>query len=137
MDMELVEMNIDNIVSKRPCRMSGEDLSALENSIKRLGILFPIMVNQRNILLSGTRRLQACRNIGMTRIPVLRVNVDAAGTQAAEIKSDENLCRSPYTTEELNQEIDAKKSMRRRHTSILARLKGFMSGSRRGDGDKG
>lgn len=137
MDMELVEMNIDNIVSKRPCRMSGEDLSTLENSIKRLGVLFPVMVNQRNILLSGTRRLQACRNIGMTRIPVLRVDVDAAGTQAAEIKSDENLCRSPYTPEELNREIDAKKSMRRRNTGILAKLKSFMAGSRRGDGDKG
>ena len=46
------------------------DLEALARSIADLGLLHPIVVNQRGELLAGQRRLEACRLLGWTEVPV-------------------------------------------------------------------
>jgi ParB family chromosome partitioning protein len=111
MEKELVEVDIHLITVRPSFREQPGDLATLENSIRHLGLLFPVIINQDNILISGSRRLQACRNIGMEKIEALRVNIEPNSLTALDIQCNENLCRKPLTHRELEKEISAKKKL--------------------------
>jgi len=110
MSKELVELKIGDIKTQERVRDNMGDLTTLEHSISRLGLLFPVLVNQDNVLLSGARRLQACKNLGMDSVQALRMQVELDGLKLLEIQCDENLCRKPLTAQELEKEIEQKKS---------------------------
>jgi ParB family chromosome partitioning protein len=44
------------------------DINELADSIARLGLIHPIVVNRDNILIAGFRRFSACRSLGWTHI---------------------------------------------------------------------
>jgi len=102
---------INSITIKRQLRENNGNLSTLENSIRKLGLLFPIIVDFNNVLISGKRRLEACRNAGITKIPALKLDIDADSMTALDIRSDENLCRQPLSSKELEKHIQIKKSL--------------------------
>lgn len=49
------------------------DLQPLAESINAFGLLHPITINAAGNLLAGARRLEACRLLGWTNIPVMVV----------------------------------------------------------------
>lgn len=60
---------------------SKEDHESLVHSIDALGLLQPILVSRRNgkfVLRAGSRRLKACKALGMEKIPVVVVPDDDA-----------------------------------------------------------
>jgi ParB family chromosome partitioning protein len=110
MHKQYFEVEIDQvIIRKRPRRNLG-DLSDLVSSIRKLGILHPILVDADNVLLSGARRLEACRQAGLRTAPALRMDTKADPLLALTIQADENLCRKPLSPEELENHIRMKKA---------------------------
>lgn len=77
------------------------DLTELIASIKEVGLLQPIVITADRELVAGGRRLAACRQIGMERVPVrIAENItDAVSLLVAE--RDENTCRKAMTPSEL------------------------------------
>lgn len=79
-----------------------EDLDYLEHSINKYGLLCPIivrMVSNGYQLISGRRRLLACKNLGYKTIPAIVKNVSS--DEAIEIALQENVQRaSPSSIEE-------------------------------------
>ena len=68
---------IDSIIVGERFRKDMGDLEALAQSIAEDGLLQPVVVSQRFILLAGERRLRACRDIlGWTDIPVRIMEVN-------------------------------------------------------------
>lgn len=63
---------IDNILPHPLNQEIYQDTSNVElvESIKRVGLLEPLVVNTEGILISGHRRLQACRKLGMPMVKV-------------------------------------------------------------------
>ena len=110
MNRKLVELDLNSITIKTRPRHDNGDLSTLENSIRKLGLLCPIIVDRNNVLIAGGRRLAACRNAGITTIPALRLDIEFNSMAALDIQSDENLCRQPLSPEELEKHIQMKKS---------------------------
>ena len=110
MNTTFVEISIDDVAVKDTSRKDNGDLTTLENSIRKLGLLCPLIVDRENVLISGSRRLQACRNAGLTEIPVLKLDVEFGSMTALDIHGDENLCRLPLSAEELEDLIKRKKS---------------------------
>ena len=108
MKNRIVEIAVDDVVEKKQLRESPGDLRTLENSIKKLGLLFPIVVDRNNVLISGSRRLAACRNIGLKKVPALRMDVGCNTMTALAIRTDENLCRKPLSAEDFERHIQAK-----------------------------
>ena len=51
------------------------DIDALAKSISTVGLLHPIVINENNELIAGVRRLEACKKLGWTDIPVHVVNL--------------------------------------------------------------
>ena len=109
MKRELVEVETAHVQVKDPLRKGQGDLTTLENSIRNLGLLQPILVDSRNVLVAGGRRLQACRNVGMTTIPAIRLDVPSGSMTIHDIRADENLCREELSPDDLESLIQTKK----------------------------
>lgn len=80
------------------------DLSALAESIQRVGLLHPIVVTDNDVLVAGERRLRAAESLGWTRIPC-RVIPDLDDLLRAE--SDENTVRRDFTPSEAHDIYEA------------------------------
>ena len=111
MNTEYINLDIDTIVIKSRRRKDLGDLSILEGSIRRLGVLKPVIIGNDNVLIAGERRLAACRNIGLDQIPAVKVDVECDSITALNIQVDLNLCRKQFSSEELDAIIEMKKSL--------------------------
>ncbi|MBM4142909.1 MAG: hypothetical protein FJ225_04845 [Lentisphaerae bacterium] len=110
MNRKYVELDIRSIVVAGRIRGDLGDLRSLEESIRRLGLLFPVIVDRRNVLISGARRLEACRLAGLQSVPAWQVDAEARGMTALDIQSAENLCREALSGDDLEKLINSKKS---------------------------
>lgn len=59
-------------------RVRERALRELIKSIERVGLIYPVAVNQKNELIDGHRRLAAAEKLGWEEIPVLIVSGDRA-----------------------------------------------------------
>ncbi len=66
------------------------DIDVLVASIRTIGLLHPIVVNRNGTLLSGRRRLRACKALGWTQVPVIVTETlqQACALLAAEQEDD-------------------------------------------------
>lgn len=71
------------------------DVDALAESIREVGLLNPIVVTSRGVLVSGLHRLEAFRKLGKPTIPAVVLNISPLEAQLREI--DENLVRNDLT----------------------------------------
>lgn len=73
------------------------DISDLAASIKKLGLLHPIVVTSAGLLVAGHRRLEACRTLGWKRVPVTVVTSFEDAETMLSAERDENVCRLDMT----------------------------------------
>lgn len=66
-------MLIDDIIVPRVVRHDA-DLFALRDSIKRLGVINPIVVDKRNRVIIGAKRVVAAKLAGLKEIPSVFIN---------------------------------------------------------------
>lgn len=64
------EIPIKDIVVGKRFREDLGDIGAFSESIKSVGLLHPIVVNEEMELIAGFRRLEACKRLGWQTIPV-------------------------------------------------------------------
>jgi ParB family transcriptional regulator, chromosome partitioning protein len=103
-------VKIKDIKVKNRIRNDLGDLTSLQESIMKLGLLHPIIINEKYELISGLRRLYACRNIGWTEIEAEIVPVKDDLTEL-EIESHENLIRKDFNEEEIENVIRKRKEL--------------------------
>ncbi len=107
--LSLSELKIDN-----PYLRPNTDVSELEKSIRAIGLIAPLVVDQDNKLLAGGRRYQALKNLGWSEAPILRVSGD--DYQKELISIDENLVRKDLNKLELEANLRRAKEL---YTTIL------------------
>src|SRR6202035_1926925 len=73
------------------------DLRSLADSIGEVGLLHPVVVTLEGRLIAGQRRLEACRSLGWTEIPVTLVDL----LQAARGEAHENFVRKDLLPSEI------------------------------------
>ena len=71
---EVYMLQMDSIFPNPNNKLKIRDLDVLEDNIKKYGVLSPVTVywDQKKlgyVLISGHRRYEACRNLGLTKIP--------------------------------------------------------------------
>lgn len=111
MKKEYRELDIAEIQIRSRLREDLGELGTLTNSIRKHGLLSPIIVDKDNNLIAGLRRLEACKQAGLARIPTFKLNAAYRDIEALDIQSDENLCRQPLTQGELDRQIQLKTKM--------------------------
>ena len=111
MKSELIELDINCIEIKYALREQVGELGSLQKSIEKLGLLHPVLVDRDNVLISGSRRVEACRAAGMSAIRAIKLDTTFDSMSALDVLSDENLCRRALTGAELENLIQSKKAM--------------------------
>ena len=89
-------MEISNIKIKKRFRKDIGNLEELKNSIKEIGLLQPIVIDENNNLIAGYRRLLAFKELGKTNIKVNVVKIK----NALKGEYDENTIRKNFTPSE-------------------------------------
>lgn len=87
-----IMLPIEQIIVGDNPRFDFTGLDELVSSIKEKGILEPILVNKKNELLGGERRLRAARVLKLSEVPVRIIDVKD-NDEIIEIKLVENLQR--------------------------------------------
>src|ERR1700686_3637660 len=90
-------MNIDQIQVGFRYRKDLGDLRSLAQSIEEVGLLHPVVVTPDGRLIAGQRRLEACRSLGWTDVPVTIVDL----LQAARGEAHENFVRKDLLPSEI------------------------------------
>lgn len=114
-----MEMELSRIIIRKRVRKNLGDLASLMDSLRRHGLLNPVVINGKNELIAGHRRMEAARQLGWTSIEV-RVVDDAGKADLVEMEIEENTQRKNLTTDELAEAylwLD-----RLRHPSFFVRL---------------
>lgn len=84
-------LDINDIIVNNPYSRVETDVTELEKSISTIGLISPLIINDKNELLAGARRYKALKNLGYSEVPVLR---NTKGPLEQELISiDENLVR--------------------------------------------
>jgi len=105
--MKVKGLNIEEIKIGGRFREDMGNIEELAASIKEVGILQPISVDEAYNLLAGGRRVEAAKTAGLKVVPAVIQKVSGQLT-AREIELLENVCRKDFTWHErakLEQEI--------------------------------
>ena len=79
MDGVIQNINIDSIIPTNNSNTNQEELIEIANSIKRIGIIEPLIVrikDQKYEIVLGTKTYEACKIAGIKQIPVIVKNID-------------------------------------------------------------
>lgn len=95
--MTTASMDIDRIEVGFRYRKDLGDLRTLSESIAEVGLLHPVVVTPAGRLIAGQRRLEACRQLGWTDVPVTVVDL----YQAARGEAHENFVRKDLLPSEI------------------------------------
>lgn len=121
-----MKVRIKDIKVKNRVRTDLGDLTSLQESIMKLGLLHPIIINEKYELIAGLRRLYACRNIGWTEIEarVVKTNDELI---KLEVEAHENLIRKDFNQAEVEAVIRKRKELMKRSIfhKIISAIKRF------------
>lgn len=100
-----MRMQVHDIIIRNRIRKNLGDISALMESMRKFGLLNPIMINTENELIAGHRRLESARRLGWDTIEVMVLEKDNE-LEKLELEIEENVQRKNLTPEELADAYD-------------------------------
>lgn len=95
-----MKISIDKIIIGDRVRQDAGELTLLKQSIKTVGLVNPIVVNEKYELLTGFRRLQACKELGLEEVKVEIIKMDGDKILELDWEYHENLGRKDLTAED-------------------------------------
>ncbi len=95
-----MQIPIKDIKLRNRIRRQVGDLSALKQSMRRHGLLQPVLIDSDNNLIAGFRRLEAAKELGWETLEARMLEV-ADRKESLLIEAEENTTRRDFTPEEL------------------------------------
>lgn len=98
-----MKIDIERIKVDETTRIRQEigDLLKLEESIRLVGLINPVLIDENDVLVAGFRRLRACKNLGWKEIEVNVVQLEGDELKMLEAEAAENLFRKEFTHDEI------------------------------------
>ncbi|MDR1507836.1 MAG: ParB N-terminal domain-containing protein [Treponema sp.] len=114
-----MQIPISEIIVKKRVRKEMGDLRALADSMSRIGQISPVVITEKNVLLSGGRRLKAAKTLGWQTINAVVARLPE-GITPLEFEIEENEQRRDFTPEE--SAGAASRLYRQKHPGLFRRL---------------
>ena len=95
-----MKVNIEDIKIGNRIRQEMGDISSLKQSIQKMGLINPVIINEKNELMSGFRRLEACRQLGWIEVDVRVINTASDKVMELDLEYHENLARIDLTPDD-------------------------------------
>ncbi len=99
-DRELVQIGVGDVIIRKRIRKNLGDLTLLMDSLRRHGMLNPIVITRDRELVAGHRRLESARRLGWQRVTASIIDTTQE-TALLEVEIDENTQRKNLSTDEL------------------------------------
>ncbi len=115
------DIAVESIRIKQRVRRDLGDVTSLMESLRRYGQLTPIILNQKNELIAGHRRLESAKRLGWSSIRAIIVD-RTTELDMLEVEMEENIQRRELTPDELT--IGFRRMDRLRHPGCLKRVAG-------------
>lgn len=95
-----MQIPIEEIRVRQRARKEFIEIDELAESLNRIGLLNPIIVDQNKVLIAGQRRLEAAKKLGWKTIEARVLSLED-GSLALDIEIEENVQRQQFSDEEL------------------------------------
>ncbi|MDR1933349.1 MAG: ParB N-terminal domain-containing protein [Spirochaetales bacterium] len=95
-----MQIRVEDIKVRKRIRKDLGDVGPLMESMKKYGLLSPLIVNKSNELIAGRRRLEAARLLGWQTVSVTVLDRDG-DIEKLEMEIDENVLRKDFSPDEL------------------------------------
>ncbi|AAX17229.1 ParB N-terminal domain-containing protein [Borrelia hermsii] len=92
-------IDLEQIKIKRRIRQNVGDTTTLKESIKKHGLIYPIIIDKNKNLVAGFRRYQVLKELGYKEVDVKVIPIEDKKT-LLEIELDENNARKSFTKSE-------------------------------------
>lgn len=95
--MTIVDVDIEDLkpAEYNPRQMTPEQVKGLRDSVKKFGLVDPIVVNankdRQNVVIGGHQRLKIAKEEGMKTVPVVYVDLDEKNEQELNLRLNKNL----------------------------------------------
>lgn len=89
------KMNINSIIVTNEYLRTETNVDKLKKSIETVGLINPLIVNEKDELIAGGRRYTALKELGYEEVPVFKVEKNSLEQELISI--DENLVRKDLT----------------------------------------
>ena len=93
-------MELGRIIIRKRVRQNLGDLASLMDSLRRHGLLNPVVINSKNELIAGHRRMESAKRLGWRVIEVRIIDTEDKA-DLVEMEIEENTQRKNLTTDEL------------------------------------
>ncbi|MGL4561774.1 MAG: ParB N-terminal domain-containing protein [Brevinema sp.] len=93
-------MKIKDIIVKNRIRKTLGDLEPLMKSMEKYGLISPIIVDSKNRLIAGERRLESAKLLGWTEIEV--IVKDLSPSESVDLELEENTTKKDFEITELS-----------------------------------
>ncbi|MDR2478415.1 MAG: ParB N-terminal domain-containing protein [Treponema sp.] len=114
-----MQVPVDDIIVKKRIRRDMGDIASLAESLKRYGQISPIVINRKNILIAGGRRLEAAKHLGWRTVNA--VILDNPGElERLQVEVEENIQRRDFNIEEVAEA--SRKLYRLQNPGLLRRI---------------
>lgn len=108
-----MKVQINEIHVRERLRSHFGDIEPLKASIQKVGLLNPILINKSKELISGHRRLEACRQLGWMEIEAALIDTKKDSVKELDLEYHENLGRLNLIDEEERTYIQRRDSLLR------------------------
>ena len=95
-----MQIRVEDIKIRKRLRKDLGDVALLAESMKKYGLLSPLIVNKEYELIAGRRRLEAARTLGWQTVAVSVVD-RYDDIEKLEMEMDENVLRKDFTVDEV------------------------------------
>jgi len=128
-EYQVESQNPNEIIVKDRLRSDWGNLDELIDSIRRLGLLHPLTVEQDGLtLIAGERRLEAVKRLGWDQVDVHRL----AKGEPLDAEYDENAARKAFTLGEAEEYLRRKgRDASKKEKEVIARETGHSLGTMR------
>lgn len=99
-------MDIDKIFPYINNPRKNKDIDKIASSILEFGFQQPIVVDKNNIIIVGHSRFEASKKIGLTKVPVLKTDLNEAQSKAYRIADNRLNEDSDWDLDLLNIELE-------------------------------
>jgi ParB family chromosome partitioning protein len=113
------EVPVNDIKVRKRIRKDMRDIAKLAESLKRYGLICPIVISDDNVLIAGHRRLEAARRIGWRKINAVRCE-NKSPLVRLEMELEENLQRHDFDIDEIAEAT--RRIYKLRNPGILRRI---------------
>ena len=112
-------MELGRIIIRKRVRQNLGDLASLMDSLRRHGLLNPVVINNKNELIAGHRRIESAKRLGWSVIEVRIIDTEDKA-DLVEMEIEENTQRKNLTTDELAEAYLRLEKLR--HPSFFGRI---------------